>query len=135
MTAATDGPPRLRPEMASLRLLVLDFVRQYFARWGHSPSYGEIAHGLGCDRDRVRQAVKRMVKAGQLLRRPGPRGLALPVQQEDAAALLRGLGWRVEEEASSANRPLPDRFLLDYLPPGEGDTRGKTGRGAARKRG
>jgi DNA-binding IclR family transcriptional regulator len=89
--------------MGSTRLLVLAFVRQYFARWGQSPSQGEIANGLNLPRDRVRKALKRLSAQGHLLRQGGERGLALPGDIEAAAALLRSVGYTVTRPVS----PLP----------------------------
>lgn len=106
MNEAEDPLPdgRLSPEMASFRLKVLGFVRRYWESYGGSPSYGEIAAGLSTNRERVRKAVKRLVMARQLVRTPGPRGLALPDGKARRAV---------------TNRPLRPRFDLDYIPPGE----------------
>jgi DNA-binding MarR family transcriptional regulator len=93
--------------MASLRLLVLDFVRSYIGRHGVSPSYGEIAAGLGCGRTSVKRAVKSLVAAGLLLQRPGARGIALPAQRDLAVRLLREHGWNVDEDVQIAHVPLP----------------------------
>lgn len=114
---AEADPPKLRPDMASFRLLVLDFVRAYLTRWGHAPSYSEIAAGLGADRSRVRWAVKRLVRKGQLVQCPGPRGLSLPEACDKAAELLRAAGWRIDAAAKSATNPaLPGLPVLDYFP-------------------
>lgn len=114
---------RLAPEMASRRLLVLAFVRDYIARWGASPSHGEIAAGLGISRTRSRQLVKALVKSGQLLSRPGPRGLSMPGLRDEAVRQLRELGWTVDDDvgemrAPCANSTLPASPLLDYVPSG-----------------
>ena len=112
-----DGERRLRPGMASLRLLVLDFVRQYWARWGGSPSYGEIAGGLATNRVRVQRAVRLLVQRGELLRVPGPRGLFLPGSEAGALQVLRALGWTVEGEGRGVTQSsLPAPPLLDYCP-------------------
>lgn len=83
-------PRRLKPEMASQRLLVLDFVRDYLTRWGASPSHGEIAAGLSIHPDRVRRAIRKLVRDGMLVRRAGPRGLSLPEAEAEAIRQLRG---------------------------------------------
>lgn len=113
--------PKLAPEMSSRRLLVLAFVRDYLAKWGESPSHGEIAAGLGISRTRSRQHVKALVKSGQLLSRPGPRGLSMPTLRDEAVRQLRELGWTVDDDvgemrAPCANSTLPGSTLLDYLP-------------------
>jgi hypothetical protein len=121
--ADAGNRPKLAPEMASRRLLVLAFVRDYIDRWGASPSHGEIAAGLGISRTRSRQLVKALVKSGQLLSRPGPRGLSMPTLRDEAVRQLRELGWTVDADvgemrAPCANSTLPAPILLDYLPSG-----------------
>jgi DNA-binding MarR family transcriptional regulator len=120
---------RLKPEMTSRRLLVLAFVRDYLARWGSSPSYGEIANGLGISPTRARQLVKALVASGQLLRRPGPRGLYLPTLRDEAVRQLRELGYVVDEDIFTvclpcAHSTLPARPMLDYVPPGFAEVQG-----------
>jgi len=114
---------RLTPTMASLRLLVLRFVRDYVSAWGASPSYGEIAAALETNRTRVRKAVKSLAGDGLLLRTPGPRGLALPDNLAEAVRLLGALGYAVRPIAYQAvtNTPLPDDFVLDYFAPSTSD--------------
>lgn len=135
----------LSPEMASLRLLVLDFVRDYIGRWGQSPSYGEIANGVDTHREGARRAVKSLAADGLLLRNPGPRGLSLPSQREQALRLLRDQGYVIDEDigqvqpppsarsgAAVADTPLLPPAALDYLPidsaaEGSDDGEGKEG--------
>lgn len=113
-------PPRLQPDMASFRLLVLDFVRGYLTKWGQGPSYGEIANHLAADRYRVRWAVKRLVRQGRLVQHPGPRGLAMPDACSAAAQVLAEHGWAIDPDGKTAtNAPLPGVAVLDYCPPGE----------------
>ncbi len=113
-----EGPSRLRPDMASFRLLVLDFVAAYLAKWGQGPSYSEIANHLAADRYRVRWAVKRLVKQGRLVQQPGPRGLAMPDACSAAARVLAEHGWAVDAPTKTAtNAPLPRVVVLDYHPP------------------
>lgn len=124
---------QLRPEMASLRLKVLAFVRAYIRAHGGSPSYGEIAAGLGTNRERVRKAVKRLIAAGELGRAPGPRGLVLPSDEREALLRLGALGWSIDEARMRlglpgvTKRPLRGNVELDYVPErpegdgGEGD--------------
>jgi hypothetical protein len=116
---------RLGPEMASFRLLVLKFVRDYIGRWGQSPSYGEIANSLHTNRTRIRKAIKSLVAEGMLLNAPGPRGLTMPTAPDDAVRVLRALGWDVEVEGkrlrppnappSVTHRPLLPPAALDYI--------------------
>lgn len=107
--------------MASRRLLVLAFVREYIGRWGQSPSYGEIANGLSISPSRARQLAKALVKAGQLVRRPGPRGLAMPTLRDEAIRQLRELGYAIDEDfLEAARRPcalstLRAPIVIDYI--------------------
>lgn len=87
-----DDTARLRPEMASFRALVLDFVRNYILRWNQSPSLGEIAAATRSNRTRVKRAIASLVKAGLLVRVPGPRGLSLPDELAQARAVLERAG-------------------------------------------
>lgn len=109
---------RLSPEMASFRALVLRFVRDYFAAWGQSPSYGEIAAALGSNRTRVRRAVLSLARAGLILRTPGTRGLALPDEVERARRIL----------ARVTNPALLPPPVLDYPAALAPDTKGTPAR-------
>lgn len=130
------GPPRLTPAMSSRRLQVLDFVRDYIASHNASPSEYEIAAGVGISRPRARELLKALVKAGQLKRRPGPRGLMLPSAIEEAKRRLRDHGYTVDEDLLAA-APRPKTTLqplpaLDYHPDGTnggggGDETGEQG--------
>jgi len=101
--------------MSSLRLLVLDWVQQYIGRWDASPSYGEIAQGLGISRKRVFKAVRSLVNDGLLLRRPGPRGLAMPTQIDAALRVLQAFGWVTAAPGETLSGLLPPP-ALDYGP-------------------
>lgn len=124
-------PPRLTAEMASQRLLVLDFVRAYIGRWCQSPSQGEIANALEIDRTKVWRAIRSLERDGFLLRTPGPRGLALPGAEDEALRQLRAHGWIInpgERHVAKANMLPPAE--LDYAgPSAEGDWHGGTREG------
>lgn len=112
----TDAPARLTPGMVSRRLLVLAFVRSYIEQWGASPSYGEIAAGVGVNRARAYQLVRKLVSSGQLLRRPGPRGLTLPDTRDEAVRALRELNWTVDEDLGQALAPYTHSRLIAAPP-------------------
>ena len=118
---------RQRPEMASLKLLVLKFVQQYIVQWQGSPSLGEIASALATNRTRVRRAVRRLELDGSLVRVPGPRGLSLPDDEPVALRQLRARGWTINPDDRTAtppanapksvtNQPLLPPAELDYVP-------------------
>ena len=118
--AQSDASLRLKPEMASRRLLVLAFVREYITRWGQSPSYGEISNALAISPTRARQLVKALVASGQLIRSPGPRGITLPTLRDEAIRQLRELGFSVDEDiltlrAPCAHSTLRRPIVIDYL--------------------
>lgn len=116
---ATAPPDRLSPDMASFRLLVLGFVRDYIGRLGESPSYGEIAARLNSNRTRVRRAVKSLAQDELLLRSPGARGLALPSTRDNAIRQLRELGFTVDTDFSSIRPPGGPVTNPPLLPPAE----------------
>ena len=107
---------RLSPEMASFRNLVLGFVRRYLAEHGVSPSYGEIAAGVGSHRVRVHRAIKVLVRDQLLERRPGPRGLMLPNARSEAMRKLAALGWYVDEARGLAIEPGVTHCILPMVP-------------------
>ena len=98
----TRSALRQRPEMASLKLLVLKFVQQYIAEWKGSPSLGEIASALATNRTRVRRAIRRLELDGQLVRVPGPRGLSLPDDEPPGRSHRNSAGQRGEKRYKSA---------------------------------
>lgn len=118
-------PPRLSAEMASQRLLVLDFVRRYIARWKYSPSQGEIAAGLSIDAGKVRHAIRSLARDGLIIRRPGARGLILPDTEAEAIRQLRALGWIVNpaDEVIAKSTLLPPA-ALDYPDADDGEEGG-----------
>ena len=121
---SADAAPRLRPEMASFRLLVLGFVRDYLDRHRVSPSQGEIRNGLRTTRTRVRDALRSLEKDGLIIRTPGKRGLSLPSLRDEAIRRLREMGFAVDEDIMQITRPRgPNSTLLppaslDYVGPG-----------------
>lgn len=87
--------------MASFRALVLDFVAGYIARWGQSPSYGEIAAGTNSNRTRVKRALVSLERKGLLVRAGGVRGLSLPDEIERARQTLERAGLLPPERPSA----------------------------------
>lgn len=104
--------------MASFRLLVLGFVRDYIGLMGASPSYGEIAARLDSNRKRVMKAVRSLEREGLLIRAPGQRGLRLPSLREAAIRQLRDAGYFIDEEAKVALPPDSwfDRYATTMVP-------------------
>jgi hypothetical protein len=52
--------PALSPTMSSMQNLALDFINRYFARWGQSPTLGELAAHLGTSRKRAHEIVHQL---------------------------------------------------------------------------
>ena len=116
---------RLSAQMASRRLLILEFVQDYIGHRHVSPSYSEIAAGCGTNRTRVKDAIHKLVRDGLLLRRPGPRGLALPSERDAAVRVLSELGYLVfDAKAAVTKSTLLTTPALDYNP-AHGETGGQ----------
>lgn len=139
-----NAPFRITRDMRSRKTAALDFIKAYWARWGRSPSQGEIAGHLGVSRQRARELVQALSTERQIEVVKGKKGgITLPDRSEmisvaDALLRLQAEGYIVmgEEEGTGASlavlgdRPLsypplsmpPD---LDYLPDvgDDGETR------------
>lgn len=111
-----DETPRLRPDMASFRLLVLAFLRDYIGRYQLSPSQGEIVNALDCSRTRVRNALRSLAKDQLIILGKGQRSISLPSMRDEAIRQLRAEGWVVDEDLRFAgpNSPLPAEPELTY---------------------
>ena len=107
--ALEEAITELRPEMASRRLLVYAFIRDYIAKWNGSPSQGEIAAGCDISRTAVRRAIASLVTDKLILRSGGERGLSLPSDHDAAVAHLERLGYYVDTDFRTIRRsPPPD---------------------------
>jgi hypothetical protein len=102
---------RISPEMASTKLLVLRFIRNYIGKWKQSPSQGEIVNGCKLTRTSVRNALRSLQRDGLILRTPGPRGIALPAQRDAALRTLEALGYQINADLHLPLLPPP---VLDY---------------------
>lgn len=101
-----EAPGSLVPEMASRKLLVLNFCRMYIERWGAGPSYGEIAAAQGIAPKTARHHVLTLAREGQLVVTRGlRRSITLPDKHGHAIAILRKEGWTVDEDAMLASPP------------------------------
>jgi hypothetical protein len=119
------GKPLLSPTMVSNKLLALAFIKQYLARHGEGPSYGEIAAELRTNRELVRKLVNRLASDGTIIKGQGPRSISLPGTHEDMLRRLRAAGWTIDEQdlrlapplpAPVTNPPLPLLPELDHIP-------------------
>lgn len=111
---------RQRPDMASMRLLVLKFVRVYIQRWSGSPSQGEIAAALDISRTRAKRALRSLARDGMILLTEGPRGISLPDDEQAAIDQLRRLGWEIDKRGHVI-RLSDDGTKKTLLPPAELD--------------
>lgn len=118
----TDQPLRLTPTMMSRKAQALDFIARYLGRWGVSPSYDEIANGLGVSKTRARSLVRRLEADEHIVRARGShRGIAL-VAGSDLASVSRALlelrrrGYVVNEDVFTVDAPCTNA-PLPHLPP------------------
>jgi hypothetical protein len=92
---------RLTPEMRSRKLQALDFIKRYFARWGRSPTLGELAAELSVSGKRAYDLVHSLADERMLEVTAGKtRGIRLIDRSEEmseADVLLRlsAMGWTI----------------------------------------
>jgi SOS-response transcriptional repressor LexA len=102
--------------MRSRKLQALDFVKRYWARWGHSPTYSEIAAEIGVSSQRARELVVQLSDERQLeILRGKTRGIRLidrreEISEADVMIRLAQLGWHIGDladvDAGAAQAPL-----------------------------
>lgn len=108
--------PRLTPEMRSRKLQAHDFIKRYFARWGHSPTLGELSSHLGVSRKRAYDLVHQLSEEQQIEVVAGrTRGIRLIDRSEelceaDVLARLVTFGWTVGRENEMIAPPLKLSF-------------------------
>jgi len=104
--------------MRSRKLQALDFIKRYFAQWGHSPSLDEIGAELGVSKQRANELVGQLSLEQQIRRVSGKkRGIELvdpkeEISEADALLRLRQLGWILPETSLSV-RTLTETGLND----------------------
>jgi SOS-response transcriptional repressor LexA len=91
----------LSPTMSSMQNLALDFINRYFARWGQSPTLGELSAHLGTSRKRAHEIVHQLA-AKQMIHVVGgkARGIRLidrtkELSEQDVLARLLAEGWTI----------------------------------------
>jgi len=116
------APPatRLTPEMRSRKLVALDFIRRYFAKWGASPSYEEVAAGLGVSKQRAGEIIHQLA-VDQMIRRVAGkrRGIALidradEISEAEALVILARQGWTIGDAAALTKNGLHGLPHLDH---------------------
>ncbi|NWK96530.1 hypothetical protein DM806_12835 [Sphingobium lactosutens] len=106
---------RLAPEMASRKLQVLDFIRQFYAHHGVGPSLSEIAAAVGTNRSRVQDAIRKLAREGRIHRVPSQtRGIRPAETQEEALRLLQNEGWEVNRGRLQLVAPPPPLVDIDH---------------------
>ena len=99
-------PLRLTPEMSSRKLQALDFIKRYFAQWGHSPTLGELAAALDVSTKRAHDLIHQLARDEMIEHLPGKtRGIRLrergaELSEADVLVRLAGMGWTVAQEDS-----------------------------------
>lgn len=149
-------PLRLSPVMSSRKLQALNFIKRYFAQWGHSPTLSEIAAELDVSTKRAHDLVHRLAQEKMIEQISGKtRGIRLvdrgaELSEADVLVRLAGLGWTIgrdgkfilppdDDEIGGALRALIEKGLhelpeLDHDPE-QGQPEGfdaGAGQGAAR---
>ncbi|CAN5369844.1 hypothetical protein BH10PSE14_BH10PSE14_04540 [soil metagenome] len=129
VSASMGVQHRLSPTMTSRKLQVYRFIVDYIVSWDGSPSYDEIAAGVGTNKSRVYAIVRQLAAEGKILHRPGARrGISLPamaarISLDDALSKLRAAGYRVDADVMEVGVPivtnsrLPGRPALEHIPP------------------
>lgn len=116
--APCDGR-RLTATMRSRKLQALDFIKRYFAMFGHSPSYDEIAAALGVSKQRAAELVARLSAEAQIERVAGKvRSIGLPgrgaeLSEADVLLRLKELGWAIAGDARTVTAPLTEKRLTE----------------------
>jgi hypothetical protein len=96
----SDGH-RLTPAMSSRKLIALRFIKTYFARWGHSPTLGELAAELDVSRKRAYDLVHQLADEQMIEVVAGKaRGIRLisrgeELSEADIVLRLVAMGWTV----------------------------------------
>ncbi|HEY0131647.1 MAG TPA: hypothetical protein VGB57_09595 [Allosphingosinicella sp.] len=119
------GNRRLKPTMRSRKLQALDFIKRYFAEWGHSPSLDEIGAALEVSKQRASELVQQLCDEDQIQRVVGKRrGIVLidrgeQLSEADVLLRIKQLGWSVNASEGTVGRTLtqtglPDVPELDY---------------------
>lgn len=98
----TEEPVRLSPEMSSRKLLALDFIKRYFARWGQSPTLGELAAALDVSTKRAHDLVHQLARERMIEHVSGKaRGIRLlergeELSEADVLVRLARMGWTID---------------------------------------
>jgi hypothetical protein len=99
--------------MSSRKLQALDFIKRYFARWGKSPTLGELGAALGVSPKRAYDLVHQLAKEEMIEHVSGKaRGIRLPdrtqeLSEADVLVHLAKLGWTIGVEGLVVQPPAP----------------------------
>ena len=92
---------RLSPTMTSRKLQALAFIRHFYARWGQSPTLGEIAAALKISRKRAHELVGQLATEKMVEVVAGkPRGIRLletgeELSEAEILVRLSAMGWTI----------------------------------------
>lgn len=87
--------------MSSRKLLALDFIKRYFAQWGHSPTLGELAAHLDVSTKRAYDLVHQLAEDRMVEVTAGKtRGIRLvdrgeELSEADVLLKLSAMGWTI----------------------------------------
>ena len=121
-----NAPLRLTPTMRSRKLIALDFIKQFWAKHNHSPSFSEIGAALGdISNSTVLKIVKRLAAEQLIEYRGGERSIVLPCARSEALRLLLEAGYTIgvgsqmilpPHGSAGTNPTLPMMPELDHIP-------------------
>jgi hypothetical protein len=87
--------------MSSRKLLALKFIKEYFAEFGYSPSFGELAAELGVSKKRAHDLVHQLAQQHMIEHETGKtRGIRLvergeELSEADVLLRLQAMGWTI----------------------------------------
>jgi len=89
-----NAPLRLTP--TNRKLIALEFIRQFWAKWNASPSLQEIGNALNTTPSHARRYVLKLAEEQLIEYRPrSPRGITLPSRHSEALRDLLAAGYTV----------------------------------------
>ena len=117
-------PLRLSQTSASRKHIALEFIKRTIAEFGRGHSFRELSAVLsGASLSRVNSIVRKLEAEGQIVVRPGARGISLPepadnLSASDIVRRARALGFHIilNDAFGGTHSALPMPPMLDHIP-------------------